>query len=136
MRRKKTREEFQHELFLRKRSRKNIRNVKTDSFELLPGLRTNFLVTSLSFESSLDIESFPIERRGCRFSHENDLALFKVYSKQGCVFETALTETFLEVQCLPWDVVHHREGAPLCTRDYVTFFWGNFSERHFNAGER
>ncbi len=33
-RRKKTREEFQHELFLRKRSRKNIRNVRSDSFEI------------------------------------------------------------------------------------------------------
>ena len=33
-RRKKTRDEFQHELFLRKRSRKNIRAVRMESIDL------------------------------------------------------------------------------------------------------
>ena len=49
------------------------------------------------------------------------------YQQSQCQYEYALSKSYEKTGCIPWDYIHIEENTPICTRNLVTYFKGNFT---------
>ena len=108
----------------------NVFDALTSSLELIPGQRTTIVVSVSVFATTPAIRSdYSIEERQCRFESETDSqSMFQRHSKKACEFECTLARTIEVVGCAPWNFAHDVDSVQLCTRDFVGYFEGNFTD--------
>jgi len=64
--------------------------VNQKGLKILKGHNNMIGLSGKVISSEPTIQNFDPDLRKCRFNHENDLSLFKVYSYENCLFECSL----------------------------------------------
>ena len=87
------------------------------SRKIIPaGNRLTISIRSMEVVPTKGMKDVSIESRKCRLPEENqDLKIFKSYSKAACEFEFRLFKAQETCQCVPWDMPwHSNERYPIC----------------------
>ena len=50
------------------------------------------------------------------------MTIFNSYTKRRCEYDCGLKVATEEINCVPWNYIHVKEGLPFCTRDMVAQF--------------
>ena len=85
------------------------------SYEIKPGTKTTFNVWPQVIETSRDLQSIPVEKRGCLFDDEVSSDLFKNYDQGGCVLECIAQKLHSALNCIPWNYAFYNQPtAKIC----------------------
>ena len=93
-------------------------------------------ITPIEHTADEALEGLDIERRRCRYSHENPTkkSIFKYYTQKACRFECALSESHKKVGCTPWNYPMSNEVVgekKVCDGTNTKYFEGNMTRNDF-----
>ncbi len=94
-----------------------------EPIEIYPGNTYNILVTPSVTAIEDDVKKMNPYRKNC-VSHlfDQELTIFRKYSKSGCMLECKLRRAAKRCGCIPWDYPKLDEGAPICHFQTTTCF--------------
>ncbi|XP_054284345.1 pickpocket protein 11-like [Macrosteles quadrilineatus] len=64
-----------------------------------------------------DLEQYSPQQRGCYFTHERKLAMFKFYTKNNCEIECAIMFTINDCGCSPMLYPRPNDSVKVCVAD-------------------
>ena len=102
-------------------------DLNLQTISLQPGHEYVIVLSPSGKESTNGFKQLSLEQRLCRLDNEVPAgSVFKVYSKNNCLYECYISKAFEKCHCIPWDYIHNIKEAMECDIFGRTCFTNTF----------